>query len=91
MAVRKWHAVSIVAKGICCGLARSLYANRFLSAEAPRLPLPECTMPSSCQCAYKHHEDRRARARRSDELHGIRRARWTLEERRTRSDRRAAE
>lgn len=88
---KKWHAVSIVPKGMCCELVKSLRTSRFLSSEAPHLPLPECTMPSSCTCAYKHHEDRRAKARRSDELHGIRRSRWTAEERRTRGDRRTTD
>lgn len=88
---KKWHAVAIVPKGLCCELAKSLGSSRFLSAEAPRLPLPECSMPSSCNCSYKHYEDRRARARRSDELRGIRRNNWNAAERRVRADRRAPE
>jgi hypothetical protein len=48
-------------------------------------------MQSSCGCAYKHHDDRRVRARRADELHGVRRFHWTLENRRVLQDRRAAE
>jgi hypothetical protein len=88
---KKWHAVAIVPKGLCCELVKSLRQSRFLSAQAPRLPLKECAMPSSCQCAYKHYDDRRSRARRSDELHGIRRGNWKSVERRVRADRRAAE
>lgn len=88
---KKWHAVSIVSKGFCCESVKSLRTGRFLSAQAPRLPLPDCSMPSSCACAYRHHEDRRARARRSDELHGIRRSHWTAQERRSRADRRTSE
>jgi hypothetical protein len=85
---KKWHAVSIVPKGMSCELVKSLRSGRFLSSEAPRLPLPACTMPSSCTCAYKHFEDRRGRARRADELGGIRRTHWTAGERRSQGDRR---
>jgi len=88
---KKWHAVSIVPKGMCCELVKSLRSSRFLSAEAPRLPLPECSMPGSCTCAYRHHEDRRGRARRADELRGLPRARWAADERRSGPDRRQSD
>jgi len=45
----------------CCG-ARTAVADRYLSREAPRLPLPELQVPASCSCSYKHHVDRRASA-----------------------------
>jgi hypothetical protein len=86
--IKKWHAVSIVPRGLCCELVKSLRSSRFLSAEAPRLPLQECSMPSSCTCAYRHYPDRRGPARRADELRGLPRARWTADERRTTPDRR---
>jgi hypothetical protein len=70
-------------------LVKSLCSSRFLSAEAPRLPLYGCSMPSTCGCAYKHHDDRRVRARRAEELHGVRRFHWTRENRRLMQDRRA--
>jgi len=41
--------------------------RRFLSLEAPRFPLPGCSHPARCDCLYRHHEDRRAGPRRSDE------------------------
>jgi hypothetical protein len=88
---KEWHAVAIVPKGLCCELVKSLRTSRFLSAQAPRLPLPECSIPSSCNCSYKHYEDRRVSARRSDELHGLRRGHWKNQERRVRTDRRAPE
>ncbi len=87
----KWHAVSIVPKGACCELAKSLRSSRFLSAEAPRLPLPECSMPGSCTCAYRHHPDRRGPARRADELRGLPPVRRTAGERRSTPDRRQSE
>jgi hypothetical protein len=68
----------------CCAAARALIAKRFLSAEAPRLPLADCAEAGSCPCAYKHHADRRAQPRRAVELGGLRRGRVVLEqERRT--------
>lgn len=33
-------------------------AKRFLSGDAPRLPLPSCGAPT-CNCRYVHHGDRR--------------------------------
>jgi hypothetical protein len=32
---------------------------RFLSAKAPKLPLPGCDSPK-CECRYAHHSDRRS-------------------------------
>lgn len=40
-----------------------LETKRFLSGEAPPLPLPNCTAPR-CRCCYVHYEDRRERDRR---------------------------
>src|SRR3984957_20988408 len=62
-----WHAVSIVTTNASCHTARAMRSIRFLSHEAPRLPLPECGAGSSCPCGYKHHDDRRARPRRTEE------------------------
>jgi len=87
--VRKgWHAVSILPKGACCEAALKLRGARFLSAEAPRLPLAQCTTPKSCGCAYKHHADRRGQPRRKDEAIGLRRSTKVEQERRAQGDRR---
>jgi len=59
-----WHAVSIVCGPACCAPASSLGDRRFLSAEAPQLPLENCSMRWRCTCTYKHFPDRRSRARR---------------------------
>jgi hypothetical protein len=88
---RQWHAVGIVAKSSACEAARALRATRFLSAEAPRLPLPQCTKSKECHCAYKHYADRRAGPRRQDEDSGLPGNAKVTEERRTRRDRRATE
>jgi hypothetical protein len=86
--VRKgWHAVSILPKGACCEAALALRNARFLSAEAPRLPLAQCSTPTSCGCAYKHHPDRRGSPRRKDDAAGLRRTK-VEQERRGQGDRR---
>jgi hypothetical protein len=64
-----YHAVSIVPGGSCCNAARELRTQRFLSREAPPLPLAGCTV-ASCRCSYKHFDDRRMRARRSADRMG---------------------
>jgi hypothetical protein len=88
---KSWHAVSILPKGASCEAAHSLRGKRFLSAEAPRLPLAQCTNSKSCICAYKHHEDRRGQPRRSDETTGSRRNAKVTEERRSSGDRRKSD
>lgn len=54
----RFHCVSIVNKGDCCEQVNALTGKRFLSKEAPALPMEECTMPH-CECRYQHFEDRR--------------------------------
>ena len=41
-----------------CPAVTALQGQRFLTADAPRLPLPDCDQ-GNCQCTYVHHEDRR--------------------------------
>ena len=62
--VNVYHAVSIKPGPRCCQTARSMAGVRFLSREAPRLPLPQCDA-AGCECKYVHHEDRRAYDRRA--------------------------
>jgi hypothetical protein len=61
-----WHAVTIVASGSACPAAINCKGKRFLSSEAPRLPLTECTA-ERCSCKYRHYEDRRNAPRRAEE------------------------
>jgi hypothetical protein len=70
-----WHAVHVAAGPGACPAAIALGKQRFLSKEAPRLPLKECTSPDTCKCAYRHHKDRRATPRRSSDQGGISRPR----------------
>ena len=61
-----FHAVSVKHGATACSPVLELQNRRFLSAEAPHLPLHECDI-AQCQCKYRHHKDRRHRdgARRS--------------------------
>ena len=68
-----WAATSVLPNKGSCEAARAIRLLRFLSAEAPRLPLPDCSSPGSCACTYKKYPDRRAGPRREDEETGIRR------------------
>ena len=47
-----------------CAAAAMCRNTRYLSREAPRLPLSTCPHPELCQCTYKHFEDRRTGTRR---------------------------
>ncbi|MFO1466213.1 MAG: hypothetical protein U1F35_07230 [Steroidobacteraceae bacterium] len=64
---RRWHAVSVIADGSACQAALALVDTRFLSAEAPRLPLDGCTKVGGCRCRYRHYPDRRVGPRRAVE------------------------
>lgn len=83
-----WHAVAIKPKGQCCEAVQARRSARFLSGDAPRLPLPECNTSDTCTCVYKHHADRRAQPRRQEERDGLRRSGTVEQERRLTHDRR---
>ena len=57
--VNPYHAIGIAPGPGCCRAAADLEGSRFLCAEAPKIPLPECDA-RSCGCRYVHYEDRRA-------------------------------
>jgi hypothetical protein len=84
----RWHAVSVATNGECCAAASGLHKMRFLSAEAPVIPLMGCSRPDACRCFYKHHEDRRGQLRRREEITGLRAKVRVEEERRQGRDRR---
>jgi hypothetical protein len=87
-AASHWHAVAIKPKGQSCEAVQACRAARFLSDDAPRLPLAECNTSDTCTCVYKHHADRRALPRRQDETDGLRRSGKVAQERRLTRDRR---
>jgi hypothetical protein len=86
----KWHAVHVAPGKGACPAAIALGKRRFLSKEAPRLPLADCTSPDTCTCAYRHHKDRRSTPRRWSDQGGINRP-ATQGERRAQRDRRKVE
>lgn len=56
--VNPFHAVAVMPGSRCCQAAQLLDGTRFLSSEAPQLPLPHCGV-DACRCRYTHHADRR--------------------------------
>ena len=65
--VQKFHAVSIAPGARACAAARELAERRFLSGDAPSLPLKDCGS-SQCECRYLHHGDRRKGGRRVQDV-----------------------
>jgi hypothetical protein len=65
-----WHSVSIVSRITTCEAALQCRGKRYLSREAPRLPLNECDRSDACRCVYRHHADRRTGPRRASETGG---------------------
>ncbi len=60
-----FHAVSIVARvGCTCTAVLQVENVRYLSNEAPMIPLTTCETPWACRCTYRHHLDRRDDKRR---------------------------
>jgi hypothetical protein len=64
---RTYHAVSISAGPSACSAAHRFAGHRFLSRQAPPLPLPTCDA-FNCQCRFRHHQDRRSGARRRSDI-----------------------
>jgi hypothetical protein len=83
-----YRAVSLAPSIDCCMATRDA-GGRYLSREAPRLPLAGCTMPAECLCKFRKHSDRRDGERRV--FGEACTSRWfTGSERRTRRSRRSA-
>jgi len=75
-----YHAVAIMPGHRCCAAAQDLRGQRFLSREAPPLPLKECDR-ADCSCRYEHFDDRRAKPRRARDM-GVSVDGWLEDERR---------
>lgn len=65
--VNAYHAVTIAPGPRACVPAQQMRGKRFLSREAPVLPLKNCGS-SACECRYEHYDDRRENARRARDL-----------------------
>lgn len=83
----RWSAVSIVCTSASCAAAQALKGRRYLSADAPRLPLTDCPLSETCPCVYRKYADRRAGPRREAEDSGLRRSSPQPERRRNRGRR----
>jgi len=59
-----FHGVEIVPGSHACSAVAAAARQRYLSDEAPMLPLDECTDTSQCTCRYQHYSDRRTQLRR---------------------------
>jgi len=51
----------------CCKAARAIMGQRFLTTDAPILPLKDCDAVN-CRCAYKRFDDRRTDVRRLSDV-----------------------
>jgi hypothetical protein len=65
--ITPYHAVAIRCGKTSCQAAQDNQRERYLSAEAPLLPLDQCDLPDQCDCRYQHYEDRRDSPRRRSE------------------------
>lgn len=83
-----YHAVSVTAGHPSCEAARQLGTLRFLTGQAPSLPLPGCDV-HPCECTYSHYSDRRTGFDRRVEIDG--KPPHGLEERRRNNGRRAGD
>lgn len=61
---REYWAVAIAAGVRCCAAVQEKQGKRYLLAEAPRVPLPDCSMPQDCMCRFRKSTDRRGGDRR---------------------------
>jgi len=59
-----WHAVAIRTGRDACCAAEKAAGKRYLTTDAPLLPLQDCDRSGRCECRYRHYPDRRAGPRR---------------------------
>ncbi|GFE78552.1 hypothetical protein GCM10011487_05520 [Steroidobacter agaridevorans] len=84
-----YHAVSVLPGADACAAAYRFSGQRFLSRQAPRLPLPSCDV-ATCGCRFKHHKDRRSGPRRNSDV-GMMMAGYSGNERRQSRGRRSTD
>jgi hypothetical protein len=58
--------VAIPPQGPACQAVKDIAGTDFKAAEAPQLPLHECTHKFTCQCNYRLLEDKRSGNERRD-------------------------
>jgi len=60
----RYRAVEIRCSDNACEAAKGERGKRYLSKDAPMLPLSQCDRQDRCDCRYRHYDDRRAKADR---------------------------
>jgi hypothetical protein len=60
-----WRAVSIFPGAVACIAVQKACQKRYLTSDAPRLPLRDCDRQDTCKCTYRHLTDRRGELRRT--------------------------
>ena len=55
--VNRCHCFEVKPSTRTCDAVLEIEGKKFLSAEAPTLPLPGCNV--NCSCRYVHYDDRR--------------------------------
>lgn len=64
-----FHGVAVRPRSeACCQAVKSLGTQRFLSEDAPLLPLADCSNPQGCRCVYEHFDERRDNLRRETDI-----------------------
>lgn len=86
-----FHGVEIQCTADACDAAKRSLGTRYLSHEAPLLPLKECSRGHRCRCRYRHFSDRRQAPRRHADGNLPSCANEDHQERRRGQDRRALE
>ena len=65
---RDYRAVTVRIGDEPCQAVLETSGKRYLSAEAPFLPLKDCDRQEQCSCRYQHYKDRRKGPRRGEEI-----------------------
>jgi len=60
----KFNCVEVQHQADACKAVRRFADRRFLSGQAPEIPVPGCDA-AECSCRYVHHKDRRHMDRRN--------------------------
>jgi len=64
----KYRGVQVIGQDAeCCGAVKAVRGKRYLSEEAPMLPLSGCAA-TDCQCRYEPFYDRRTELRRTSDV-----------------------
>lgn len=86
-----FQSVSILQGPKACCASKDVAKIRFLTKQAPALPLAGCTMQDECHCRYVKHTDRRTEARRLIDVVGMSALLFESEERRAKAGRRKSD